>query len=766
MRSLSRPLAFAAALALLLLSVPADAAAARKAPRSSVSRRQENIDPTLPTIGKCEGNKVCLNGFTCDVTCEVTFPLSDVTTPVPYTVVSRSTGETLFTGEFNRTDADGMIVPDFVFPFTSTFNGWNDMNVTIGSGVSRYVVQVTPAGVTIIPIIITLIVAFWSREVLPSLLFGIFLTATFINNYNPIIGFERTLDTYMANAVADRYHALLILLTFWLGSLVCLVQKSGGAAGLGRAVSKYAKNRWGAQWYGYALGWIIFFDDYASCLIVGNQMRPITDEFWVSREKLAFITHTTSAAPASIVPMTSWIGFELSLLTDAMRSVGSTMDPWTTLLETIPSRYYPFFMLYLIPILLIFKREFGPMLGAERRAMRLHQLQPPDMMVEDDSQEFSEFSDEKGPQKKIAHWAHAMVPIVVCIVVIIISLFLTGYYICVDNGIPITASNLSGNGDSYYALTYGAFIGALWATIQYKIFGVLTLKESVQGWLQGIRSMIEALMVLIMAWAISNAIEDLGTATFIVSAAQGGIDWRGLPALIFLLCCIMSFCTGSSWGTMAIVFPLAIPLAVGIAPPEYQHVSLVDTASAILSGSIFGDQCSPISDTTILTTIASRVAIHPHIMTQIIYSCLCAVLAIVIGLIPLGYQAYPAYAGLLLGIPVLVIICYLLGTPVESDKPDKLAFLYSWRKSKVTGETPAAEGANPETSAPRIMTTEEAFGDVDKFHVDSDIPMAGGHYSIPEQAKRAVSVEPPEERAEAAAVDEEVGEKKDAAVSA
>lgn len=480
------------------------------------------------------------------------------------------------------------------------------------------------------------------------------------------------------------------------------------------------------------LGVLIFFDDYASCLIVGNQMRPITDLFYISHEKLAFITHTTSAAPASIVPLSAWIGFELSLLSEAMATVGDTSDPFSTLCETIPGRFYPFFMLFFIPALIGWKRDFGPMLNAERRALNTHQLQPPNELVTGNVDEFEEY-DEATKKGKKPHWIHAVIPLAICISVIIITLLLTGYYVCLDDDIPITVANMTGNGDSYGALMYGSFLAALIATIQYKIAGVMSFSESILTWIQGIRGIVEAVLVLILAWSISAAINDMGTATWIVSALSGGgLDYRGLPSLIFLLCCIMSFCTGSSWGTMSIVFPLAIPLAVGLAPESMKHTVIVDNAAAILAGSIFGDQCSPISDTSILSALSSRVSVNAHVSSQMPYAILNALLAILIGLLPVGYGAYPSYAGLLLGIPIIVGLVWLLGTPVESDKPDKFAFISKWRLPKglkqPVEDAPYAyavdhyePGVKIDVTA-RAMTLQEAFGDLERFNTEKTVP--------------------------------------------
>ncbi|KAI9002590.1 Na+/H+ antiporter family-domain-containing protein [Hyaloraphidium curvatum] len=659
-------------------------------------------------------------------------PTSDVATPVPYSLVSRSTGQTLMTGSFNRTNAEGILVPDFEIEYVSTFNGWNDMNVVVGESEARYVVQVMPGAVTIIPIIVLLVVAFVTRQVLVALMLGVFLAATFINNYNPIIGFQRMLDTYMVEAIADPGHAAVTLFTFWTSAMVALIQKSGGAEGLAIAISKYAKSRYSSQWLAYVLGILIFFDDYASCLIVGNQMRPITDLYYVSHEKLAFITHTTASSPASIVPLSAWIGFELSLMASALESVGDTTDAFTTLLETIPGRFYPFFMLTIIPALLLFKCDFGPMLNAERRALNEHQLQPPNELVQGNVDEF-EVSGTAQRNKKKPHWIHAVVPLAVCIAIIIITLFLTGYYYCIDHDVEVTVSTMTGNGDSYAALMFGAFLGSLVATIQYKIAGVMSFADSILTWVQGIRGIVEAVLVLIMAWSISAAIGQLGTAEWIVSALSGGgLQYQGLPSLIFILCCIMSFCTGSSWGTMALVFPLAIPLAVGLAPPDMTHTVIVDNAAAILAGSIFGDQCSPISDTSILSALSSRVSVNAHVNTQMPYAFLGAILSILVGYLPSGYHVYPSYAGLLIGMALLFPLVWLMGTKIESDKPDKFAFISKWRYPKglpqPVEDAPYAYSVDhfdPDVKLKtevRAMTIEEAYGNLEKFNTSISIP--------------------------------------------
>ncbi|KAI9098110.1 Na+/H+ antiporter family-domain-containing protein [Phlyctochytrium arcticum] len=581
-----------------------------------------------PAIDSIETPRVAHNGQS--FTAEVILSFDNGTTPatIPWTVAIKDTTTIIANGTWDVYDPEtGKINVKNTFEasgITLGSNGWHIISFGIGNDTANFQtykdsksIHVIPGGLSLIPIIILLAVAAWTKQVIPAMFIGIFLAAFFINGYNPLAAWEQTTSYYMAKAVATTDRIRIVLFTFWLSALIALIQKSGGAHGLAHRIAKSANNRWSAQWTTYILGCVIFFDDYASALIVGAQMRPITDLVFLSREKLAFLVHATSAPPASIVPLSSWIGFEIALIADQLAKIDPDRSAFVVFCETIPSRYYPLFMLLFIPISLGLKRDFGPMLKAERRAIKYHKLVNDDEVVDGRAEEVEVV-------EGVRHRAlNAIVPLGSTVVVIILSLFLTGYYSIKEkesagDTVSYSIDNIVGSGDSYNALIWGSFFGMTVAMIMYKIQRIMTFNQSVITALVGIRGIVEPLIILFLAWTIGTILEDVGTAKFLAAAISGNIQPGALPTLVFLISCITSYATGTSWGTMSIMFPLALPLAQELLPGN--HHLLVATASSILTGSIFGDQCSPVSDTSILHLIVKSVFLSASFLRMDMYN--------------------------------------------------------------------------------------------------------------------------------------------------
>ncbi|KAJ3083313.1 hypothetical protein HK102_001138 [Quaeritorhiza haematococci] len=585
-------------------------------------------------------------------------------------------------------------------------SGYRTLKVVLESGNSTnflgettYTLLVIPGVVTIIPIILTLLLAFWTRQVLLALWCGVFASASIIQGGNLFQGFLRSVDTYMVRALADKDHIKVVLFTWFLSALIALVIKSGGAQGLATQIGKYVRTRWSGQWATLALGIIIFFDDYASALIVGNNMRLVTDTVFMSHEKLAFIVHATSAGPASVAPMSSWIGFELGLIKDNLPATLKDQDPFNIFLKTIPTRFYPLLMLTFVAAITFFKRDFGPMFHAERRAYKYNKLVEDGDSLDDEDVEKEMQPVPDQPQR----WWNAFAPIFVMLACTIIGLFVSGYY-AVLAGTPegeypdLSAANIAGSGASYDSLVWGSFFGCIFAIIIYLIQRLMGFRLIMGTIIHGIKGITEPLLTLTLAWAIGQAFTDLQVAKYIVGGLGNSISPGGLPALTFLVSCLISFATGTSWGTMSIVFPLALPLADSIASGSERII--YETISAILTGSIFGDQCSPISDTSILSAIASAVSVQRHVETQLPYAVVTALVSLIVA-VPAGYGVWPGFVSLILGIVAIVGVVWALGTKVEGDDRSKFWWIERWvgprrKKGEVKGDLEEVEEAMEE----------------------------------------------------------------------
>lgn len=559
-----------------------------------------------------------------------------------------------------------------------------------------------PGWLCIMPSIITVLVSILTKQVLIGLWSGLFLGGMFLSQYNPVTGFLRMLDTYLATSVATVDHASIIVFCFLLGGLIAVLSKGGGAAGMAVAVTRCANTRMKAQLATWAMGIIIFFDDYAATLVAGSTMRPITDSHYISREKLSFIVDTCAATVASLVMVSSWIGVEVSYIGEQLAIIEPGRNAYVTFLQTIPYRFYPLCALVFVLMTILTGREMGPMLHAERRAYFKHQVSPPriakktDDPTEDDEKEAGEMDLDDADKELLPsentpkRCSNAVVPLAAVIISLGLGLVLEGLSV-----LNRKASNLSwraeqaaslnltkmenatneqidaldyslkgiiGEANPYHALLWSSMLGTVVAITLVVAQRILTLAQAMDAWLAGVKGMIMALLILIHAWALANMCADLHTAQWLVGAI-GDLPAGLIPSVIFILSALISFATGSAWGTMSILFPLVMPLAYHAAPGN-DEVLLGATAS-ILAGSVWGDHCSPIADTCIMSSMSCQCPHLEHVRTQGYYAVLVAAVCLVFGSLPCGFGLYPSWAGLLIIWTVQLGLLMVFGKKVD-----------------------------------------------------------------------------------------------------
>ena len=420
---------------------------------------------------------------------------------------------------------------------------------------------------------------------------------------------------------------------------------------------------------------MIFFDDYANTLIVGSTMRPITDRLKVSREKLAYIVDSTAAPVASVFPISSWIGFEVGLIAAAFAAVEIPFNAYTTFVASIPYRFYPIFALVLGFTIAVTGRDFGPMFKAERRARTTGKL------LGDGAVPLANFNTDilepspGAPKRAI----NALVPILAVIVITVVGMYSSGSAGLVRADFEGTGAWLRevfGNADSISALCWASLGGMLLAFGLPLAQRIFSLREGVGAMVEGFKSIFMALIVLILAWSIGAVCDELHTAEFLVGLSQGVLSPHWFPVLIFLVSAAVSFATGSSWGTLGILMPLVVPIAHGLSSSAGMPLGsdsygaiMVGTISSVLAGSVWGDHCSPISDTTILSSTASGSDHIAHVRTQLPYALSMGVLGMLIGDIPTAFGMSP-WISLVLG-PVLIVMGVLwLGRRVATATAD------------------------------------------------------------------------------------------------
>jgi Na+/H+ antiporter NhaC len=515
---------------------------------------------------------------------------------------------------------------------------------------------------SVLPPILAITMALVFRDVVVSLFLGVWLGTTMVAGGNPGAGFLRLIDTNVRNALTDPDKVSIIVFSLLLGGMVGVMSRGGGMHGVVRVLEPLATTPRRAQLATWLMGVAIFFDDYSNTLIVGNAMRPVSDRYRVSREKLAFLVDSTAAPVACVALVSTWIGYEVSLVGDALTQYGSSLNPFEIFLRSIPYAFYPFFALAMTLSVAAMGRDWGPMLRAEQRA-RAGQLMSADAQPLADYESTGLAPEEATPRQ----WWNAAIPVTAVIVATLVGLYVTGRQSLAAKGSAATdLSSVIGASDSFTVLLWASLIGLTVAVALVVVQRILSLRAALDAAVGGFRSMLMAFVVLTLAWALGQVCKDLDTAGFLVQWVGDSLPAASLPAAVFLVAAAVSFATGTSWGTMAILTPLAVPLTLQAGAGDARLVAA--TVAAILGGAVFGDHCSPISDTTIMSSMASSCDHVDHVRTQLPYALLAAITALLLGYLIEAATPTPAWVSLLLGGGAMVLWVRFVGRrPAAAD---------------------------------------------------------------------------------------------------
>ena len=545
---------------------------------------------------------------------------------------------------------DGVIAVDNV---VVSGLGSLEIQITTNAGVTTTTVYGLPGFTSILPPLLAIALALITKQVVLSLFCGIWLGAMMtMGFYNPFFGFLRTIDIYLLQALTDRDHMSIVLFTVTLGGMVGIVSRTGGTQGIVVALAKYAKSRRSGAIATWVMGLLIFFDDYSNSLLVGNTMRPFTDKLRISREKLSYLVDSTSAPIASIALVSTWIGFELGLINSSFQALEIEGNAYLTFIGSIPYGFYSIMALLMVGILAYTGKDFGPMYKAERRALE-HGLVLREGATPLLDRDFANLLPPEGTK---SHWYTAIFPIVTMILALMIGLYMDGLASLEGDGHSLR--DIIGAANSFKVLIWGAFAGTVVAATLAVGTRILSIGETVDAFLVGIKAMIIGIIILTLARSLQLVAADIHTADYIFFMTEDILNPRFLPALTFVIAAVVSFSTGTSWGTMAILVPLVVPLAYTL-PTEAgldaqaQQAIFLGSIGAILSGAIFGDHCSPISDTTVMSSIASGADHVDHVRTQLPIGLLVGGVTLVVGYIPAGFGLNP-WIGNILALALLI----------------------------------------------------------------------------------------------------------------
>jgi Na+/H+ antiporter NhaC len=497
---------------------------------------------------------------------------------------------------------------------------------------------------SLVPPLIALVFAVGLRHVVGAMLLAVLAGAWMIGG-GALGAASSAFLSILGGVLGSVFNLQILGFSFALVGMIAVVNRMGGTQGLIALITRFTRTARQTQIATALMGTAIFFDDYANTVVVGTTARKLTDSKGISREKLAYIVDSTSAPIAGLALVSTWIGYEVGLfdsLVPAMASVdGLPKDGYSLFFEALPMRFYCVFALTLVFLSAFMRRDLGPMWHAERRARTGGPAVPPGGNEESDVQ----LEKEGAPHR----WYNAIIPIGSVLVFIFSAIITVGGAALTETFSPFSLDHwqivFTGASDDIASILFWSSIAAsLLAIGLAKGQDILTLRESAQAYTGGVRSLGEAALVLILAWAIKDVCDGLDTGMAMVALIGDHLPPMLLPLVVFILSGFIALCTGTSWGTMAVMLPVAVPLAVALSG---EALIVIICLGAVLDGAIWGDHISPLSDTTVLSSSATGCPLIDHVKTQAPYAILAMLAA------GGGY--------LLSGRGISLWICYSLG---------------------------------------------------------------------------------------------------------
>lgn len=482
------------------------------------------------------------------------------------------------------------------------------------------------------PPLLAIVLAMTTRQVLVSLFAGVWIGALLVANWNPIGATALTMD-WLVEVVRSPFDTKFIILILFMGAGAAFIYRSGGILALERAIGDRVSTARESQILTWLIGVFIFFDSYTSTVVTGNATRELSQENKSSREMHAYVLDSTTSPVTTFGPVSNWIGFQVSMIITGFEAAQITLDElgvtaFGLFLQSIPWNIYCFMAFFMVGFIAITQRFFGPMLDAEWRARSTGRT------IREDATPLSDVSSDVGePSEKNPSLVNFFAPILVLLLVGLLSM----WYLGGGHQPGVDVATAFQETDVALGLLHGAFAFMVTGFVGSLAYRTMDLEEASETIIDGFKTMVIALAIIVLAWAIGVAAENVGTAPYIVDVMVGsGVPGGFLPLLIFIAAMFVAFTTGTSWGTMAILTPLAIPLGLELVGPSVLPV----VVAMLFGGAIWGDHSSPISDTTVMSSIFAGSDHIDHVNTQIPLAATAAgVTMIVLVLYGLGLQS-------------------------------------------------------------------------------------------------------------------------------
>ena len=484
----------------------------------------------------------------------------------------------------------------------------------------------------LVPALIAILLALITKEVYSSLFIGIVIGALFYSNFSIAGTVTHVIDDGLLSVLTDKYNVGILLFLVMLGILVTLINKSGGSKAFGNWASKNIKSKTGAMLATVLLGVLIFIDDYFNCLTVGSVMRPLTDKHKISRVKLAYLIDATAAPVCIIAPISSWAA--------AVSSYIKTDNGLALFINAIPYNYYAIFTLAMLVIISFFNFDFKSMKKFEEKAEK------GDLSIVN-TLSVSEQSSTDGKVYDL------IIPIVVLIVFCVFGMIYSGGFFNSEE--PISFVTAFANSDASVGLVIGSMFSLIITIVYYLCRKVISFKSCMESLVEGIKNMSAAILILTFAWTLKSMTDSLGVSVFVETIIGSNIEKFSIfiPSVVFLIGAFISFSTGTSWGTFGILLPIVYSIFSGV-----DETLLIMSISACMAGSVFGDHCSPISDTTIMSSAGAQCEHIQHVNTQLPYAIYVAIISLLSYIV--ASLTKSVIIPLIFGFVVLFVSLYLL----------------------------------------------------------------------------------------------------------
>ena len=515
----------------------------------------------------------------------------------------------------------------------------SSMTVFAAEEAAEYVPDMYASFWALVPPVVAIVLALITKEVYSSLFVGILIGGVFWSGFQ----FEKTITHVFQDGIvgvlSDSYNVGILVFLVILGIMVCMMNKAGGSAAFGRWASEHIKSRVGAQLATIALGVLIFIDDYFNCLTVGSVMRPVTDKHNVSRAKLAYLIDATAAPVCIIAPISSWAA--------AVTGFVEGEDGFAMFIRAIPYNFYALLTIVMMLTIVWLKVDYGPMKLHESNAVKGDLYTTPDRPYA---------NAEEGVDESKGKVIDLVFPIAVLIIACVIGMIYTGGFFSGTGFVEAFS-----NSDASVGLMFGSFFAFVITVIFYAVRKVLKFSESMACVPEGFKAMVPAILILTFAWTLKAMTDSLGAAEYV-----GGIMKHSatgfaifLPAVIFVVGCGLAFATGTSWGTFGILIPIVVQ-----AFQKTDPAMMIIAISACMAGAVCGDHCSPISDTTIMSSAGAQCEHTNHVSTQIPYAATVAVISFITYIIAGALQKAAGLGWLALPIGIVLMIGTVVGIKV------------------------------------------------------------------------------------------------------